>query len=289
MSRVASNKPRFLPGSLLLGIALLALGQGLTLVHVQPFSDYWYGVVWTGFILTGDTIIGLRTGACFLLQRPRELLRMVCLSGCLWWGFELGNATLFDNWSYAASPDVPHWLQWLRSCYFFATLLPATWVASGLAALLLKTQPIPQRPAPALVGIGLSVGAFCGLLAFAVRQLSLPLVLLSLGLVADSLNLLLGRPSLLGYAKQRSLALLLAICVGNLAAGVLGEAWNYPAHPRWSYDVAYAGDLYLFAMPLPGYLGYAALAIDLFALYHLLGRRRNASFPAGHPYAALGL
>jgi hypothetical protein len=246
-------------------------------------------LVWTGFILSGDTIIGLRTGACLLLQRPRELLRMFALSGCLWWAFELGNATLFDNWSYAASPEVPHWLQWLRSCYFFATLLPATWVASGLAVMMMKARPAPHRSAPKLAGVGLLVGAICGLLALVLPQLSLPLLLLSLGLLADSLNLLLARPSLLGYAGQRSLSLMVAISVGNLAAGVVGEAWNYPAHPRWSYDVPYAGEFYLFAMPLPGYLGYAVLAIDLFALYHLLGRRRKVSFPAGHPYTVMGL
>jgi hypothetical protein len=289
MSSGASRQPRFLAGSLMLGLVLLALGQVLTLVHYQPFSDYWYGIVWTGFILAADASIGLRTGACLLLQRPRELLRMVALSGGLWWAFELGNATLFDNWSYAPSPEVPHWLQWLRSCYFFATLLPATWVAAGLAAMIMKTRPAQQQPAPRLAVVGLIVGALCGLLAVLLPQLSLPLSLIALGLVADSLNLLLARPSLLGYARRRSLSLLLAISVGNVAAGVLGEAWNYPAHPRWNYDVSYAGDLYLFAMPLPGYLGYAALALDLFALYHLLGPRRKASFPAGHPYAVMGL
>ena len=45
-----------------LGLALLALGQLLTLVHLRPLSDSWYGLCWTGVILVGDAPYYARFG-----------------------------------------------------------------------------------------------------------------------------------------------------------------------------------------------------------------------------------
>jgi hypothetical protein len=65
--------------------------------------------------------------------------------------------------------------------------------------------------------------------------------------------------------------------------------WNSRAEPRWTYEAPYAGDVRLFAMPLPGYAGYAALALVLFALYHLVRPRiAGRALPETHPLAILG-
>jgi hypothetical protein len=50
----------------------------------------------------------------------------------------------------------------------------------------------------------------------------------------------------------------------------MGEAWNYPASPKWTYDVPYIGFAHVFEMPLLGYLGYPLLALAIFTLYHFV-------------------
>lgn len=273
------------------GALLLALGQTLTLVHLRPLSDCWYGIAWAGFILAADALVAARRGASLLQDRPRDFGFMLLASAALWWGFEAANVALFASWGYSPSPDVPRWAQRLRSTLFFATLLPATWEASMLALLLVDPVGPPPLPPRSLAAAGLAAGAAAGALIALLPSLSLPLGLIAVGLVADALNLLRGRPSLLARLGARSPALPLCIGAGNVAAGLLGEAWNYPADPRWTYHVPYADFLYIFAMPLPGYLGYAALALDLFALYHLIRPSFSPGppLPPGHPLEATGL
>lgn len=297
------------------GALLLAAGQVLTLVHVRPWSDGWYGVVWTGFILAADAVLAARTGASLALDRPRDLALMTLASAALWWLFEGANALLLASWHYSPSPDVPLWAQRLRSNWFFATLLPATWEAT-LLALLVSGRSIsctsspsspggalplasssgsppdsPARPARGLVAGALAAGVAVASLIVWWPGLSLPLGLIALGLIVDAVNLGRGRPSLLAHLRAGRWRLPLAISLGNIAAGFVGEMWNYPADPSWTYHASYAGELRVFAMPLPGYLGYAALALDLFALYHLVrpARPGDPLLPSDHPLALTGL
>jgi hypothetical protein len=290
-----------------LGGALLVLGQTLTLVHVRPLSDYWYGIVWTGFVLAADALLERLTGASLLKDRPRDLVLMTAASAGGWWLFELANVVLLDSWSYSPSPDVPVWAQRLRSTFFFATLVPASWEATLLALAVKRTFFLgraarnPARKSSAaspiagarqLSFVAIAVGVGCGLVATAFPVISLPLSLIALGLVVDGVNLLRGRPSLVAHLRSGRLALPCAICLANIAAGFLGEMWNYHASPKWTYRVPYADTIRLFEMPLPGYLGYAALALDLFAVYQFVrpnAWRSKAPLPAEHPLSLAGL
>lgn len=279
----------------LVGVLLLVLGQTLTLVHLRPVSEYWYGIVWTGFILASDAFLAWRTGASLILDRKRDFVAMVLLSASAWWLFELANVLLLDSWSYSPSPDVPRWVQAVRSTYFFATLVPATFEATLLALFVAKAKPavIAQQPSlrRPLAALAMLAGAAFAGFALTYPIVSLPLVLIATGLIVDALNSLRGRTSLLLHLRARAFALPLAIAVGNIAAGVIGEMWNHPAAPKWTYRVPYADVVRLFEMPLPGYLGYAALALDLFALYHLVRPKGSAerSVPVDHPLAVAGL
>jgi hypothetical protein len=128
-------------------------------------------------------------------------------------------------------------------------------------------------------------------LALAFRRLALPLGLIGAGLVLDASNWLRARPSLLAQLCAGSWSVVLCVGIGNMAAGLLGEMWNYPAHPRWTYDVPYANRWHIFEMPLAGYFGYAALAFVLFAAYHAVRPRFacGIALPWDHPLAQTGL
>jgi hypothetical protein len=250
------------------------MGQALTLVHIRPICEYWYGLVWFGFTLFADTLMLRREGRSLVKNRLPDLALMTALSALAWWGFEGLNAALLNNWGYSASPDVPMWAQRLRSTVFFSSLIPATWTAILLTlSLPWAKRPSahrsisPSRPWLALLGL---FGAALAALALLVPFLALPLLLAAIVLILDPINYARRRPSLLGCIERGDARLPIAIFAGSLAAGLLGEFWNYWAVPKWTYSVPYIDFAYIFEMPLLGYLGYPMLAFAIFVLYHFV-------------------
>ena len=57
------------------------------------------------------------------------------------------------------------------------------------------------------------------------------------------------------------------LVVAGLICGVLWEFWNYWAAAKWIYTVPIMSDFKLFEMPLPGYLGFPAFALECFTMY----------------------
>jgi len=48
---------------------------------------------------------------------------------------------------------------------------------------------------------------------------------------------------------------------------VLWEFWNYWARGKWHYSVPIMEHLKIFEMPVPGYLGFPAFALECFTMY----------------------
>jgi hypothetical protein len=253
------------------GIALLALGHWFTRAPHPPWSEYWYGLCWTGFILCADLALERRIGRSLLSHQTRDLVAMSAVSAAVWWGFEAANVASFQNWRYTPSPEVPRWVQRVRSTWFFATLLPATWVALALTLTLPGVQrlkrarglPIGRQILRGVTGLGLG----CGLASLALRPLSWPLTLCALVGVLDPINDRRGRPSLVGALRTGDFRIPFALVASSLATGLLGEYWNAHATPRWTYDVPWIGFWYVFEMPLLGFAGYPMLAAALWVIY----------------------
>ena len=48
---------------------------------------------------------------------------------------------------------------------------------------------------------------------------------------------------------------------------MLWEFWNYWARAKWHYTVPIMENLKIFEMPVPGYLGFPAFALECFTMY----------------------
>lgn len=268
------------------GLVLVGAGQLLTLWHWRPLSDHWYGLCWTGVTLLADAWLFRCSGRCLLRDRRGDVLLMLVVSAACWWGLEHANHAM-QAWSYSPSPDVPAWQQRLRATLFFATLVPATW-AAGLAALAWRPWRAltggPRLPAGPRARLLLALaGAACLLSAPWLVHVALGLILLGLLLLLDPLNHWRGRPSLIAAMGEGDYRVPVVFAGATMATGVVGEMWNYPASPRWTYDVPYIGFAYVFEMPLLGFVGYGLLALTVFAVYHFVrgfvlapGRDRTA-------------
>jgi hypothetical protein len=66
--------------------------------------------------------------------------------------------------------------------------------------------------------------------------------------------------------------------IAGLICGIVWEFWNYWARSKWIYDVPIFSHTKIFEMPLPGYGGFPAFALECFTMYVtvrlLLWRRR---------------
>lgn len=83
----------------------------------------------------------------------------------------------------------------------------------------------------------------------------------------DPLNAWLGTESLLVDLESGHVDRMLNLAFSGLLCGVLWEFWNYWAGAKWHYTVPIMEDLKIFEMPVPGYLGFPAFAIECFTMY----------------------
>ena len=65
---------------------------------------------------------------------------------------------------------------------------------------------------------------------------------------------------------------MVSLALGCLLCGFFWEMWNFYGYPKWIYNTPGVDFLYVFEMPLPGYLGYIPFSFELFAFYHLMTR-----------------
>ena len=77
--------------------------------------------------------------------------------------------------------------------------------------------------------------------------------------------------------------------LSGLLCGMLWEFWNYWSRAKWHYTVPIMERLKIFEMPVPGYLGFPAFALECFTMYSLLLRlvvsRVTGSHRLGRPIA----
>jgi hypothetical protein len=83
----------------------------------------------------------------------------------------------------------------------------------------------------------------------------------------DPINLRLGAQSLGNDLRLGEYGRLTNLILSGFLCGVLWEFWNYWATAKWHYTVPIMENLKVFEMPVPGYLGFPAFALECFTMY----------------------
>ena len=91
------------------------------------------------------------------------------------------------------------------------------------------------------------------------RYLAAP-VWLGFIFLLDPINRRLGAEPL---SRER----MINLAASGVLCGVLWELWNYWARAKWHYSVPIMEHVKIFEMPLPGYLGFPAFALECFTMY----------------------
>jgi len=57
------------------------------------------------------------------------------------------------------------------------------------------------------------------------------------------------------------------LVLSGFLCGALWEFWNYWSRAKWHYTVPIMEHVKIFEMPLPGYFGFPAFALECFTMY----------------------
>lgn len=267
-----------------IGLAIMVVSQAATLAEVEPFASWNTPIAWTGFIIFADAVVYRARGHSWMRSAPREFAWLALASIPLWLVFE-GYNLVIRNWYYAGLPD-NFWLRQFGYAWSFATIWPAIFEAADLVAVWRERRAgrpgtgggavigsWRQRPpllAPVVAGAAMLAAPFA-VPSEVARYLAAP-VWLGFILLLDPVNHRLGAASLIGDLAGGSTRRVSNLLAGGLLCGLLWEFFNYWSRAKWHYTVPIMEQWKLFEMPVPGYLGFPAFALECFTMYVFVRR-----------------
>jgi len=273
----------------------LVLAAEAALLSGQPLVARWFTpLVWTGYVLLVDALAARLTGRSYLTtDRVEGVLVGLASVGC-WWLFEWYNAPRFWRggadaaglwWRYQGlEPNL--FLRRLGYDWSFATIFPALFLTATVlrARVFRRVRVRPWRPPRATLRALVVVGAVAAVLPLVVVSAWLvPLVWAAFTLLLEPLNARAGRPSWLADLGRGDASRPAALLAAGVVCGALWEFWNYWAATKWTYSVPYLGHVKVLEMPVLGYLGFPAFALECFAMYQWLRGRLGAVPPPPLP------
>jgi hypothetical protein len=266
---------------ILLGLFVMIVSEAATLAQIEPFWSWNTPIAWTGFILFADGMVWRARRDSWIRSAPREFVFLVLVSIPLWLVFEFYNLFI-RNWYYVGLPENPN-LRYLGYAWSFATIWPAIFEGAELIGVwragrrpgqpwILRPGPVSTARVKFLTRLSIAIGA--GLLiwplAWPSQYLAAP-VWLGFILLLDPINARLGGESLIkDVVVQRDPNRLVNLVLSGFLCGTLWEFWNYWSRAKWHYTVPIMEHLKIFEMPVPGYLGFPAFAVECFTMYIFL-------------------
>lgn len=271
-------------GGLLLAIAVTGLVRDVPLV-----AESFYAFAWWGWILLLDAFCVARRGSSLLTTRRRLALPIAISSISFWFFFEALNLR-FQNWYYVGTYHLGRPADVAACAVFtvaaFATVFVGifeTIDALGASGLWRDWRGRPRRlPAwvpTAIQALGFAMAAAAILFPYWLA----PLIWGSFSFLIDPWNYRHGRRSLLADVEAGEYGRLARIFLGGLICGLVWESLNFISPQKWIYTVRGLEDVKLFEMPLLGFLGFPALALDSVTAFAVLSNRLFANQTWEHP------
>lgn len=271
------------------GLSLMIGSEAGTLAKIEPFWSWNTPIAWTGFILFADGLVYRARGRSWLRSSPREFAWLALASIPLWLVFEFYNLFI-DNWHYVGLPEQPL-LRYFGYAWSFATIWPAIFEGTDLIGVIRRSgraggagRPSregahvfyspgpPGPPGPGdLPAPSIAAGVLMLTMPFLVPRDVAPYmaapVWLGFIFLLDPINRRLGGASLWADLHGGRFDRVVDLGLSGLLCGGLWEFWNYWARAKWHYTVPIMERIKIFEMPLPGYLGFPAFALECFTMY----------------------
>jgi hypothetical protein len=256
-----------------IGLLLIAVFWPLNWLLPGLRTAYLFFPLWLGYILFVDTLVFRRRGTSLYTRSRAEFWTFFLISAPAWWLFEVINWRT-KNWQYLGGETFSGLEYFLLSSISFSTVMPAVFETAELARTFQWIDRLkPGRRIEATNAVCLSFLA-AGLVMLALTmiwpQAFYPLVWGAIVLVLEPANIWLGRPHFLEWLREGDWRPVISLALGALICGFFWEMWNFKSWPKWIYHTPGAEFLYVFEMPMLGFLGYLPFAWELFSLRSLL-------------------
>lgn len=255
------------------GLCVMILSEAATLARIEPFYSWNTPIAWTGFIVFADSIVYRRRGRSWMRSSPGEFAFLSLVSIPLWLVFEFYNLYI-DNWFYVGLPE-NRALRLLGYAWSFATIWPAIFEAADLIDVW-RGSPTPRAASVSprararwnadAISLALGAAMLVWPLLWPSRYLAAP-VWLGFIFLLEPINVRIGGETLFGDAKRGEWGRAINLALSGLLCGILWEFWNYWAGAKWHYTVPIMENVKIFEMPVPGYLGFPAFALECFTMY----------------------
>jgi hypothetical protein len=274
-SYLRTRPTHMLPAVGKVGLVIITLSEGLLYLQAHVITIYFTPLVWTGYILLVDSMVFTIRGDSLLQSRSRRFVALAACSVPLWLIFEAYNLRL-RNWAYEGLPH-SRLMSGLGYVWSFATIWPAIFeTATFLGAAGLFERHASKRRAirKGTMITFIFVGSVCLIVpvAFPPRlgAYMFGLVWIGFALLLDPVNYWLRGRSLLRDWESGDSQLFRSFLASGFICGVLWEFWNYWAHARWIYIFPILQNWKIFEMPVLGFLGFPAFAVECFVMFEFL-------------------
>jgi hypothetical protein len=232
------------PRLILLGAFGLAISLAGLLLDIGFIAQPFYAYAWWSYIFMLDGFVAWRRGSSLLTTRRRHLPSILLWSVTFWYFFEVLNLR-YQNWYYVG---------------------------------VLGVGSVGDALSGALFGAAAFATVFMGL--FETYEV---LVWGSLTFLVDPWNYRRGARSILADFERGHLGVVVRLLAAGFLCGLVWESFNFLAPQKWIYTVRGLEELKLFEMPVLGFLGFPALALDAFAAYAALAYLFHANATWEHP------
>jgi hypothetical protein len=251
----------------IVGIVLVILSLLNFYFKIQPFSDWYFPIIWLGYILFIDGLTLHLSGNSMVKSFIYEFILMFFLSVPLWYVFEYFNVFIL-NWSYTGG--FTPFVRLVSSAF----LLPALYVTYIFLRELKwfdhETLKKELNISDKFIYLLLLIGVVSFSLPILFPKYTFPLVWLIFFFLLDPLNYVVGQPSILSHLQNKRISGVLYLLLSGLIVGFLWEFWNYWATSKWIYILPSWLGFKIFEMPILGYLGYLPFAIEMYVMYWTL-------------------
>ena len=257
----------------ILGLLLVAVCWPLNWTLPGERTAYLFFPLWLGYILVVDALVCWRAGTSLWTRSRRGFALLFVISAPAWWLFELINNRT-GNWEYLGGGGFTPLEYNILSTISFSTVMPAVFETAELARTFRWVKSLQPggriADTPWVNALLLLAGLLMLVFTLLWPKFFYPFVWISLVLILEPINRILGRQHLLQWLKRGDWRPVISLSLGALICGFFWEMWNEWSWPQWIYHTPGANFLHVFKMPLPGYGGYVPFGLELFALKNFL-------------------
>lgn len=261
-----------IPWYSIVGFGIIIIAEILLFLNVPIISVYFTPLVWTGYIMVIDGFVYHLSGKSWFKSRKIEFALLCIFSIGFWLIFEAYNL-MIQNWHYEGLPE-SRLLRYIGYTWSFATIYPAIFATRDL--LIAHKCCIWCRHLRIIISTPwLVIMSFIGFLFLIIPLISpspyhAPLIWTGFVFFLEPINYWGRGQSLIRELSRGYWQNFWALFIAGIICGILWEFWNFWAVAKWIYMVPYLPTIKIFEMPLIGYFGFPAFALECFVMYSAL-------------------